>query len=196
MIVLLNIVLMAQIAGDLQYDMDGTIRPRITRCTTRCSVILTPSGSDDTATIQAALDNPAFSTICLSTGTGQSFRLSSPLVMSSGKSLTSYWSPAVISLPPYRSRTDPGFSTAVVVPDNTSSVSVSCLQIDGGFPSGCIPSTHPKFPDPSYNALVLVGSNVTNSTVSANTLRNPAGWTALQWTFGGSGNSIASNTID
>ncbi len=61
MIVLLNIVLMAQIAGDLQYDMDGTIRPRITRCTTRCSVILTPSGSDDTATIQAALDNPAFS---------------------------------------------------------------------------------------------------------------------------------------
>lgn len=195
MLGLLSVILMAQVVGGPDPETDGVIRPRLYRCTTQCSVILAPSGSDDTASIQAALDNPAYSTVCLSTGTGQSFQLTSPLVMRSGKTLTSYRNPALIALPPYRSRTDPGFSTAIVIPDGTSSAAVSCLWIDGGFPSSCVPSTHPKSPDLSYNALVLVGSDVKNSSVSTSTIQNPAGWTALQWTYRGEGNSITSNTI-
>lgn len=195
MLFFLGFVLMAQAASGIHQDPEAVIRPRLSPCPSHCSVILTPSGTDDSAVIQAALDNAGNVTVCLSAAPGETFLLSSPVVVRSGKRLSGYRNRVSLSLPPYQSPSNPGFSTAIIVPDGASSASISCLDIDGGYPETCIPSTHPSEGHPSYNALVLVGSNVTNSEVRYNVLRNPAGWTALQWTFGGSGNQISSNAV-
>lgn len=170
------------------------IRPILSPCPTQCSVILNPTGGDDTSAIQDALYNPQYSTVCLRGS--YTFHISAPIHVPSGKKLVGYRYPALIDLPPYQSPTVPGFSTAIVVDHNSSNVGVACLIVDGGYPSTCLPSTHPMPGEPSYSALVLVGNNVRDSYVRRLTLRNPAGWTALQWGRGGTGNVIASNTVE